>query len=85
MSPPQTVVPSGAKQKGEWCDMGQHQDTVKHTLDIMAAIAAISSFLNVLTPIFGLIGAVWTLMRIAEMLTGKSFSELIGRKKQDAE
>ena len=65
--------------------MGQHQDTVKHTLDFMAAIAAISSFLNVLTPIFGLIGAVWTLMRIAEMLTGKTFSELIGRKKKDAE
>ena len=65
--------------------MGQHNDTVKHTLDFMAAIAAISSFLNVLTPIFGLIGAVWTLMRIAEMLTGKNFSELIGRKKKDAE
>lgn len=65
--------------------MGQHQDTVKHTLDIMAAIAAISSFLNVLTPIFGLIGAVWTLMRIAEMVSGKPFAELIRRKKDDAE
>ena len=65
--------------------MTEHHDTVKHTLDFMAAIAAISSFLNVLTPIFGLIGAVWTLMRIAEMVTGKSFSELIGRKKDDAE
>ena len=38
--------------------MGQHQDTVKNTLDIMAAIAAISSFLQLLTPLFGLIGAV---------------------------
>jgi hypothetical protein len=65
--------------------MTEHHDTVKHTLDFMAAIAAISSFLNVLTPIFGLIGAVWTLMRIAEMVTGKPFSELIGRKKDDAE
>ena len=65
--------------------MGQHQDTVKHTLDIMAAVAAISSFLNVLTPIFGLIGAVWTLMRIAEMVSGKPFAELIRRKKKDAE
>jgi hypothetical protein len=51
----------------------------------MAAIAAISSFLQVLTPVFGLIGAVWTLMRIAEMITGKQFSELIGRKKNNAE
>lgn len=65
--------------------MSEHTDTLKHTLDFMAAIAAISSFLNVLTPIFGLIGAVWTLMRIAEMVSGKSFSELIRRKKQDAE
>ena len=64
--------------------MSEHSATVKHTLDFMAAIAAISSFLNVLTPIFGLIGAVWTLMRIAEMFTGKPFAELIGRKKPDA-
>jgi hypothetical protein len=65
--------------------MSEHHDTLKHTLDFMAAIAAISSFLQVLTPVFGLIGAVWTLMRIAEMITGKQFSELIGRKKNNAE
>lgn len=82
---PQMVVLNEAKPKDGWCDMGQHQDTVKHTLDIMAAVAAISSFLNVLTPIFGLIGAIWTLMRIAEMVSGKPFAELIRRKKKDAE
>ena len=65
--------------------MSEHQDTVKHTLDFIAAVAAISSFLNVLTPVFGLIGAVWTLMRIAEMVSGKPFAELIRRKKPDAE
>ena len=65
--------------------MSEHHDTIKHTLDVMAAIAAISSFLQVLTPVFGLIGAIWTLMRIAEMVTGKPFAELIRRKKQDAE
>ena len=64
--------------------MSEHHETIKHTLDFMAAIAAISSFLNVLTPIFGLIGAVWTLMRIAEMVAGKPFAELIGRKKPNA-
>jgi hypothetical protein len=36
------------------------------------------------TPVFGLIGAIWTLMRIAEMVTGKPFSEIIKRKKDDA-
>ena len=65
--------------------MTQHQDTVKHALDIVAVFAAISSFLQLLTPLFGLIGAIWTLMRIAEMISGKPFSELIGRKKPDAE
>ena len=65
--------------------MTQHQDTVKHTLDIVSAIAAIGSFLDMFTPIFGFIGAVWTLMRIAEMIAGKPFAELIRRKKPDAE
>ena len=63
--------------------MGQHHDTVKNTLDIMAAIAAISSFLQLLTPFFGLIGAIWTLMRIAEMITGKTVSQMLSRKRQD--
>ena len=63
--------------------MAENHDTVKNTLDIVSAIAAIGSFLNLFTPIFGLIGAVWTLMRIAEMVTGKTFSEIIGRKKAD--
>jgi uncharacterized membrane protein YkgB len=63
--------------------MAENHDTVKNTLDIVSAIAAIGSFLNLFTPIFGLIGAVWTLMRIAEMVTGKPFSEIIGRKKAD--
>jgi hypothetical protein len=64
--------------------MSQNHDTVKNTLDILSVFAAIGSFLEMLTPIFGLIGAVWTLMRIAEMVTGKPFSEIIRRKKPDA-
>jgi len=63
--------------------MAENHDTVKNTLDIVSAIAAIGSFLDLFTPIFGLIGAVWTLMRIAEMVTGKPFSEIFGRKKGD--
>jgi hypothetical protein len=63
--------------------MSEHHDTVKNTLDIMAAIAAISSFLQLLTPFFGLIGAVWTLMRIAEMLTGKTIAQMLKRKGQN--
>ena len=65
-------------------DMTQTHETVKNAVDILSVVAAIGSFLNILTPIFGLIGAVWTLMRIAEMVTGKPFSEIIKRKKPDA-
>ena len=65
--------------------MEQHQDTVKHALDLVAVFATFMSFLQLLTPIFGLIGAIWTLMRIAEMISGKPFAELIRRKKDDAE
>ena len=64
--------------------MNEHSETVKHILDIVSVIAAIGSFLQLLTPVFGLIGAIWTLMRIAEMVTGKPFSVLIGRNKDDA-
>ena len=65
-------------------DMSQNHDTVKNTLDILSVFATIGSFLQMLTPVFGLIGAVWTLMRIAEMVSGKPFAELIRRKKPDA-
>jgi hypothetical protein len=65
--------------------MSQNPDTLKNTVDILSVFAAIGSFLQLLTPVFGLIGAVWTLMRIAEMITGKPFAEMIRRKKPDAE
>ncbi len=53
----------------------------KQALDVLSVVAALGSWLNVFTPIFGLIGATWTVMRIAEMVSGKSFHELIKRKK----
>ena len=65
--------------------MSQNTDLVKNTVDILSVIAAIGSFLQLLTPVFGLIGAVWTLMRIAEMISGKPFAEMVRRKKPDAE
>lgn len=64
--------------------MTPHHDTVKNTLDVLSVFAAVGSFLQLLTPIFGLIGAIWTLMRIAEMVTGKPFSEIIKREKDGA-
>jgi len=64
--------------------MTQNHDTVKNTLDILSVFATIGSFLQMLTPVFGFIGAVWTVMRIAEMVAGKPFAEIIRRKKPDA-
>ena len=64
--------------------MTEHHDTVKNIIDIFAPLAAIGSFFEVISPVFGLIGAILALMRIAEMVTGKDFVDLI-RKKKDAE
>ena len=56
-------------------------EMVKNAADIVSVVATIGSFLEVITPLFGLIGAIWTLMRIAEMVTGKPFDQIIRRKK----
>ena len=56
-------------------------ELVKNAADIVSVVATIGSFLQVITPLFGLIGAIWTLMHIAEMVTGKPFNEIIRRKK----
>ena len=61
--------------------MSTQSDTVKNALDIVSLFATVGAFLEMLTPVFGLIGAIWTVMRITEMVAGKPFSELIRRKK----
>jgi hypothetical protein len=65
--------------------MSNNHETAKNTMDILSLFATMGSFLQMLTPVFGLIGAIWTVMRIAEMVTGKPFVEIIRRKKSDAE
>lgn len=57
-------------------------EMVKNIADIASVAATIGAFLQMLTPVFGLIGATWTVMRIAEMVSGKPFHELIRRKKR---
>ena len=64
--------------------MTEHHDTLKNIIDIVAPLAAIGSFLEVISPVFGLIGAVLASMRIAARVTGKDFVDLVRRKK-DAE
>jgi len=64
-------------------DMTEHQDTVKNVLDVVAVFATVGTFFEVISPVFGFIGAVVGVMRIIEMATGKPFSELFKRKKDD--
>jgi len=63
--------------------MTEHTDNVKNVLDVVAVFTTLGTFLNLLTPIFGLIGAVVGIMRIYEMATGKEFSTLFRKKKDD--
>lgn len=76
----QIVVSTNRYVRGT-VEMNENHEALKNTLDILSVIATIGSFLQLLTPVFGLIGAIWTLMRIAEMVSGKPFVELIRRKK----
>lgn len=63
--------------------MTEQTDSVKNVLDIVAVFTTLGTFLNLLTPVFGLIGAVVGAMRIYEMSTGKEFSTLFRKKKDD--
>lgn len=58
-------------------------EMVKNIADVASVVATIGAFLEMFTPLFGLIGATWTVMRIAEMVTGKPFHELIKRKRSE--
>lgn len=58
-------------------------EMLKNALDVASVVATIGAWLQMLTPLFGLIGATWTVMRIAEMVSGKPFHELIGRKRSE--
>jgi hypothetical protein len=63
--------------------MTEQTDTVKNVLDVVAVFTTLGTFLNLLTPVFGLIGAIVGVMRIYEMATGKDFSTLFRKKKDD--
>jgi hypothetical protein len=65
--------------------MTEKTESVKNVLDFVAVFTAVGSFLQILTPVFGLIGAIVGVMRIYEMATGKEFSMLWRKKAEDAE
>jgi len=64
--------------------MTEHHDTVKHILDWVSIATALGAFVELLPALAAGLSVVWTLMRIAEMVTGKPFVEIIRWKKPDA-
>ena len=56
-------------------------DVVKQVGDGLSFITAVATITNMLPSIAALFTIIWTGMRIAEMITGKEFSVLIGLKK----
>ena len=62
--------------------MTDTHNTVKDILDVAAIFSTIGAFLEWVSPVFGLIGAIVGVMRIVEMATGKSFAEVIKWKKK---
>jgi hypothetical protein len=63
--------------------MTEHTDNVKNVLDFVAIFSTFGAFLEMFNPLFALIGAVVGVMRIYEMATGKEFSTLWRKKKDD--
>ena len=63
--------------------MTEQTDNVKNVLDVVAVFSTLGTFLDLLTPVFGFIGAVVGIMRIYEMATGKEFYTLFRKKKDD--
>ena len=63
--------------------MTEHTDTAKNVLDFVAVFSTFGAFLEWISPVFGLIGAIVGIMRIYEMATGKEFYKLFRKKKND--
>ena len=63
--------------------MTEQTDNVKNVLDFVAIFSTFGAFLEMFNPMFALIGAIVGVMRIYEMATGKEFSALWRKKKDD--
>ena len=65
--------------------MNGHHDTAKHVLDWISIATALGALVDVLPALAAGLSVIWSLMRIAEMVAGKPFAEIIRWKKHDAE
>jgi len=63
----------------------ENVELVKQVGDGISVVTAVATLAEVLPSVAALFTIVWTGMRIAEMIAGKPFAELLRRKKDDAE
>jgi hypothetical protein len=63
----------------------ENVEVVKQIGDGLSVVTAIGTLVQLLPSVAALFTIIWTGMRIAEMVAGKPFSEIVRRKKQDAE
>lgn len=59
----------------------ENVEVVKQIGDGLSVVTAVATLVQALPSIAALFTIIWTGMRIAEMITGKEFSVLIGWKK----
>lgn len=55
-------------------------EPVKHTVDIVSGVVAVSTLAQWLPPVAALLTIIWTTLRIIEMVTGKTIPQLLNRK-----
>ena len=58
----------------------EHHEAAKNLLDWTALSATVGVFVGALPTIAALLSAVWTTLRIVEMLSGKTISQLLRGK-----
>ena len=61
----------------------ENVEVVKQIGDGLSVITAIGTLVQLLPSVAALFTIIWTGMRIAEMVAGKPFSEIVRRKKAD--
>ena len=61
----------------------ENVELVKQIGDGLSVVTAIGTLVQVLPSVAALFTIVWTGMRIAEMVAGKPFAEIVRRKKAD--
>jgi hypothetical protein len=61
----------------------ENVELVKQVGDGLSVVTAIGTLVQLLPSVAALFTIIWTGMRIAEMVAGKPFAEIIRRKKAD--